>query len=270
MGRRATYPLRAGGRIVLSAVVCAVGATDLSAQTLEGRLLDAATGEPIPTGLVIMMTEEGDSVGSTLSDEKGRFSISSPDAGSFFLLASAWGYEESMAGIFELGDDGVMTLEYGLAPAPLPIEKILVELDAGEPLPPKVVSSGFVRRMQRGLGHFVTPYDIENAVDTKTTDLLNRLPGVFASYPSNIETYVGASILLQGPVGRCSPRFYLDGIFVEPQVSIDGLVPLSDLEAVEIYRRPAQIPVEYGMGGRASEGDAFNPCGVVLFWTKAG
>lgn len=46
-------------------------------------------------------------------------------------------------------------------------------------------------------------------------------------------------------------------------------MPLSDLEAAEIYRRPAQIPVEYGMGGRAGEDEAFNPCGIVLLWTKA-
>lgn len=271
MRRAAAYGLRMGGRLVLLlGVVCAPGTAGLQAQTLEGRLLDGATGEPIPTGLVIMMTEQGDSVGSTLSDDDGWFSISSPRPGSFFLIASAWGYGETMAGIFELGEDGLMSLDYRLAPAPVPLEQILVELDAGTPLPHKVVSSGFVRRMQRGLGQFVTPYEIENAVDTRTSDVLSRRPGVFARYPSNVETYAGARLLLQGPLGLCAPRVYLDGILVGTNgVDIDGLVPLSDLEAAEIYRRPAQVPVEYGMGGRAGEDSAFNPCGVVLLWTKA-
>lgn len=251
-------------------LVCAFWAEGLPAQTLEGRLLDGAIGEAIPTGLVIMMTEEGDSVGSTVSDDDGWFSISSPRPGSFLLIASAWGYKETMAGIFELGENGLMSLDYRLAPAPLPLEQILVELDAGRPLPHKVVSSGFVRRMQQGVGEFYTPYEIENAVDTRTSDVLGRRPGVFARYPSNVETYAGASLMLQGPVGLCRPRVYLDGILVSTDgVGIDGLMPLSDLEAAEIYRRPGQIPVEYGMGGRAGEDDAFNPCGIVLLWTKA-
>ena len=38
------------------------------------------------------------------------------------------------------------------------------------------------------------------------------------------------------------------------------------IDAVEIYRRPAEVPIEYGM---TTSGDvAGGPCGVVVIWTK--
>lgn len=242
--------------LCLGAPLFPPGAT---AQTLEGRLLDGSTDDPIETGLVIMVSTEGDSVGSTITDDEGRFSLSPSQQGSYVLVASAYGYRESTEGVFELGDDAVMTVEYRLAPAPLRIDEIVVELGAGRVREPNLVRRGFVRRMQRGVGRFLTPWEIARSPDTRTSDLLDRLPGVFA----------GRNVLLQGPIGPCEPTVYLDGILVQQNVDIDGLVPMSQVDAVEIYRRPAQVPVEYGTLQRAGDNHVFNPCGIVLFWTKS-
>lgn len=257
------------------AIVCAVcwlflaiGPVEASAQTINGTLLDGATDEPIDLGLIIMMGVSGDSIDATLTNDAGRFSITAPDSGSYLLIGSAYGYHESVTGVYELGAGGVLDLEYRLAPAPFEMDEILVELGASRVLPAKVVSSGFVRRLQRGLGHFLTPYQIEHSPERRTSDLLDRVPGVMINSP-NTESYARAALMLQGPIGRCYPRIYLDGILVQQNDNIDGLVPIHEIEAVEIYRRPAEVPIEYGMGTRAGEEDQFNPCGVVLFWTKA-
>lgn len=206
-----------------------------------------------------MVSAEGDSVGSTVSNEDGRFSISADAPGSYVLIASAYGYYESRQGMFELGDSAVMTMEYRLAPAPLPIEEVSVQLGARRGLRPKVVRSGFVRRMQKGLGHFITPYDIERSPDTSTSDLLDRLPGVFLG-GSSLTTYTGRALLLQGPHGTCAPHVYFDGIRVEQNGDIDALAPLHDIEAIEVYRRRTEVPLQYAIGDQG--------CGVVLFWTK--
>jgi hypothetical protein len=53
--------------------------------------------------MVIMMTASGDSVTYSLTGSDGYFSITSPEPGSFTLLGSGLGYEETKVGIFDLG-----------------------------------------------------------------------------------------------------------------------------------------------------------------------
>ena len=47
---------------------------------------------------------------------------------------------------------------------------------------------------------------------------------------------------------------------------IEVIAPLAMIDAIEIYRRPAEIPIEYGM---TASGDVpGGPCGIVVIWTK--
>jgi len=84
----------------------------LHAQTIHGRLLDIDTGLPIDLGLVIMLTESGDSITSALTTQNGYFSLTSPMPGTFLLLGSAWGYRETGDGVFELGEGAELTVEF--------------------------------------------------------------------------------------------------------------------------------------------------------------
>jgi hypothetical protein len=51
-------------------------------------------------------------------------------------------------------------------------------------------------------------------------------------------------------------------------VTLSTLVPLDALEAVEVYRRAAEIPVEYSVTQNSSA--TVGTCGVIVFWTKSG
>ena len=137
-------------------------ATPAYAQTIDGTLMEVETGQPISLGLVIMMTESGDSVTSGVSNGQGRFSVTAPEAGSFILVASAFGFKETAAGVFELGPDGEMDVEFRIAAAPMPIDGILVSLQRPA-LEHQLVKNGFVRRVTRGLGRFITPIMIEES-----------------------------------------------------------------------------------------------------------
>jgi hypothetical protein len=141
-------------------IAVAIGLTfvPLSAQTISGRLLDSETNRPVDLGLVMMFTESGDSVTETITNQDGYFSLTSPDPGSFLLLASAYGYRETPAGVFELGEDGEMTVAFSVRPEPLALDGVLVALDRPV-FDHKLIRQGFVRRLQRGLGHFMTPYE---------------------------------------------------------------------------------------------------------------
>lgn len=269
---------RAVGSLAVVAATAFAEPMPSAAQSISGSLLDLETDRPIPLGLIMMFTEAGDSVGSTITDGDGRFIIASPEPGGFVLLASALGYDEAPAGVFELGEGGSMEVQYRLRSAPLPLDEIIVSLDrpATEHY---LVRNGFVRRLQRGLGRFITPYQIERSPARSTESLLTGIPWVrVATVPQVLDgggiriglprSDLGEMVQIAGPTGGwCEPTVYVDGVRVEyaPALgnTISQVAHRGDVEGVEVYRRPAEIPVEYSVG-------AHRECGVIVLWTKVG
>ena len=268
--------------LVLGWLLAFVAATTApaSAQTIRGTLLDTETNEPIPLGLVMMFHESGDSITATMSDEHGAFVVASPEPGSFVLLAGALGYHETPAGVFELGEGGSISVRYGLRPRPVELDEIVVTLDRPTTIH-HLVRNGFVRRLQRGLGVFITPHAIEESTARSTEQLLTGRPGirvgpVYTKPSANVtgdiqvrlpRTDIGEAILVAGPTGWCMPTLYVDGVrsFYDPDagLTLSSVAGIDDVEAVEVYRRPAEIPVEYDPGPGSN-------CGVIVAWTKTG
>ena len=248
----------------------AFGVSPAQGQTIVGRLMEVDTDQPIELGLIIMLTEDGDSVTSTITDTDGDFRISSRDPGNFILVAAAFGYRETRAGIFELGDGGEMDIEFRVVPQPMPLEEMIVALDRPA-LQHSLIRNGFVRRLQRGLGRFITPVEIERSYATATAELFRGIPGLVVNRPGGgVFSHMGEQVQMRGPTGLCTPDIYLDGARVTYDIyglmSLENLVPLDVVDAVEVYRRAAEVPIEYG-GTQASDGRG-GPCGVLVFWTK--
>ena len=257
-------------RLVVVVALAAGVAAPTAAQTIEGTLMEVESGTPISLGLVILMTEAGDSIASAVSNGQGRFSVDTQGAGSFVLLASAFGFKETAAGVFELGDDGEMDVEFRIAAAPMPIDGILVSLQRPA-LQHQLVKNGFVRRVTRGLGHFITPIVIEKSSARTAEDLFMGIPGVLLQYPQGgLNAFEGMTVRMTGVGQYCSPTIYLDGarmsVSMTQDMPIQLLAPLEMIDAVEIYRRPAEVPIEYGM--TTSGGASGGPCGVLVIWTK--
>ncbi len=264
--------------LVAASALVGTTAAPLAAQTVRGTLVDTGTGLGIPYGLVIMFHESGDSVTATVGDERGAFSLTAPEPGSFLLLAGALGYHETPAGVFELGRDGVVTVRYGLSPRPLPLDELVVSLDRPT-LEHHLVRRGYVRRFQRGLGVFVTPYMIERSAARSTEQLVAGLPGirVGSAYSAprpgpGIQvgiplSHLGEAITVNGPRGWCLPRLFVDGLptVYDPDSgqTLSAVAGIGEIEALEVYRRPAEIPVEYDPGPSSN-------CGVIVAWTKTG
>jgi hypothetical protein len=71
------------------------------------------------------------------------------------------------------------------------------------------------------------------------------------------------AIVVTRGTGRCNPTLYLDGAMVAsgalgPVRPDDFIVP-RDVEAVEVYVRSNEVPIEFA---------AVDDCGVVLIWTR--
>jgi len=266
----ALTPVRRVKVMVFIAAVVAGVTSPLQAQTIAGTLMEVETGQPISLGLIIMMTEEGDSITSGVTNGQGQFAVTAPEGGSFVLLASAFGFKETPAGVFELGDGGEMDVEFRIAAAPMPIEGLLVSLQRPV-LEHQLVKNGFVRRVTRGLGAFLTPVMIEESSARSTADLFRGIPGVLLQLPGGgLNAFSGEALRLTGTGQFCTPTIYMDGARMNVEMTrdmpIEVIAPLGMVDAVEIYRRPAEIPIEYGM---TASGDVpGGPCGIVVIWSK--
>jgi len=246
---------RLGLLSALLACAAALGVRPAGAQTIRGYLIARGDDRPIGLGSVVMVTEAGDSITSTLTQANGFFEVSSPEPGNYLLTAAALGYTEARVGLFELGSGGVLSVEFRLRAEPLSIEGLLVAgvADGGE-----LVDNGFFGRMQQGTGHFFTPEDLEQATEQRTIDLLAGLTGVRRQMTARD----GEQLVVRGASGYCVPTVLVDGIRVTwrgTRSGLDDIVPLETLQAVEVHRGVSGIPIEFG---------AFHNCGLLVFWTK--
>ena len=241
-------------------LLAAAGTSSLTAQTLQGRLLERGSDRPVELGLLILYTSTGDSITSSLSNQEGFFSLSSPDPGEFMLLGSALGYEETRVGVFELGEGGELSVDFRLPPAPIRLGGITVEASSDLLREPALIANGFVRRAQRGQGYFITPGQIRRGGTSNTQQLLQTVPRVIVNAGSAGPRATPVQML--GTMGYCTPRIYVDGMpaYLAPGLAIDNVAPINDLEAVEVYRTANEAPIEYSINNNSG-------CGIILFWT---
>lgn len=117
-----------------------------------------------------------------------------------------------------------------------------------------------------GIGEFLTEADWERLPDFNVDQVLSRMAGV---------SVAGWRVLMHNATFNCrrsgiSARIWVDG----QSVSVEHIqdMNIDDVVAIEVYRRIADIPVQYnpsadqvGAGGESTSSAA---CGVVLIWTK--
>jgi hypothetical protein len=64
------------------------------------------------------------------------------------------------------------------------------------------------------------------------------------------------------PANECLPRLFVDGTRVtyDAMNDINSVVNPNQIEALEVFRGPSEIPVEFN--------DNNSACGVILIWTR--
>jgi hypothetical protein len=113
-----------------------------------------------------------------------------------------------------------------------------------------------------GTGRFIDRGEIERNGAANITDVLRTVTGLRV-----IQAGLSATVVLSGnPAGRglepqCHVRFYLDGMVIHADGDVNRLVPLDWVEAIEVYRRAAEMPAEFLSDGT---------CGAVAIWTRRG
>lgn len=243
-----------------------------SAQTLRGTLMERGSDRPVTLALVLLLDARADTVARAITDDRGRFTLVAPAPGDYVVQAEAFGYETRRAGVFELGEGGEITFEFRVSPDPLAIAGLDVAADFTVREPP-LVRNGYFDRLSAGIGHFITPGQLERTRHHRITDLLGEVPflTVVNAHPSD-------RVLIQDGGALCTPSVIVDGLLASviegirrrpgapseisgSEGNMEALVNLKDVEAIEVYRSAEELPAQFGAM-------SWDGCGAIIIWTK--
>lgn len=112
--------------VLLSLLALAPGA---SAQDVQGRVMEEASGGPVAFAGIFVMDEERHVVGSAMADSLGRYSLTLPRPGRYTLLAQRLGYFEAASPLVEVPGTGAYAVDFEMRPEPIRLEGIGVAVE---------------------------------------------------------------------------------------------------------------------------------------------
>ena len=231
---------------------------------LSGIVVNEA-GEPVAD--VALSIGQSDAAART--DAAGRFEFPAVPWGQVRLRARALGFAPR---------DTLLLLQSGLAyTVRIQLVKFIPQLDTvrvqgtlafGKPARYRHTGrfDDFYERRARNSGTFFTREDIESSGVSRVADLLSKAPGVAFRYqltPRGNEIHLRiARCTATGGTTRVPPNkllaVYINGQRIGDGLDVLGQLLTSEIETMEIYRGPSQLPLE-------AMGDA---CAAVFITTR--
>ena len=250
--------------------VLALLATPLAAQSVRGKVLDAATGEGIAAVAVQALSAEGRDVGHTRTAADGSFQLQLRAPATVRIQAQRAGYRATLTDGLPVAMREAVEVEVRLSATAVAIEPLRVTARVEPPKRRNLELNGFYERERLGIGKYVRREEIELRPSQNLAQVLSRVQGAAIHYQGSRQyiyfTRNGRPRLRQSfrgpPQNACLPRLYVDGARVtyDANNDINGVVNPGQVEAIEVFRGPAEIPVQYN--------DSNSACGVILIWTR--
>lgn len=222
------------------AVALAATPAGLRAQDVLAAVVDERTGDPIGSARVEITGVEGGPLG--LTGDGGRLTLYDIESGALPLRASALGYVPADLEV-EVPESGFVSVVFSLAPAPVELEGLSVEVAARMPY---LRLNGFYERAASNRGYY---YDAERIDGMPSTTVLGKLRNL-----RRVQRRRDGTL----SIGRCrTPNIWVDRLFMESQ-DLDRAMRPEDIVAVEIYDQSNLVPVRFRAGGA---------CGAIVIWS---
>jgi hypothetical protein len=262
-----TFSRRIWLALAASSLFATVAAAQSGSGRLTGAVVDKVTGTPVAAATVVYL---GDGRALT-TDSTGAFRFDKLPSGVLRFLVRARGYPSAgLVLAFAKGDqlDRRVELDSSAAgraadaappPKPEPSSRggaqalPLVSVEAAPSLGPRFAD--FERRRKTGAGHYIVRDAIEKGGYSSLQDVARGLRGVTVECGGGLGCYIR---MVRAPM-RCLPEYVIDG---NVDNSFGPTMPVRDIEAMEVYTGPTDVPGEFA--GRNAG------CGVIVIWTRSG
>lgn len=236
--------------LVLALALLAAGVHAQDADYRSDLIVGVQTpeGEPIPGATVLV----GDRGAST--DAEGEATIEGVAQGRYRVRVSFLGYQprELAARLEGPGPWGVIV---EMAESRITMNGVVVE--ARDLSGSRLAADGFFDRLDLGAGTVLNVEDLRRRNPVTLTDALRGVLGVRIRRGEQ-----GPVAISQNAGSECALAVFLDGVpYRYASENLDA-ISAQNVVAVEVYRRPSQVPLQYNQLG-VSDG-----CGVALVWTE--
>ncbi|HEX9939717.1 MAG TPA: carboxypeptidase regulatory-like domain-containing protein [Longimicrobium sp.] len=122
-------------------------------------------------------------------------------------------------------------------------------------------NTGFYERQRSGIGSYATRDQWAGRGRLELSDVVRRMRGIRVARTDDGRTLFLPSRPPASLGGCSSAMIYVDGVPLNVgSDDVNQLVSLAEVEAVETYAGPAEIPAQYNATGSA--------CAVVLIWRR--
>jgi hypothetical protein len=245
----------ASGVLAISLWACA--AIPLAAQQIRGAVIEEYGGGPMASADVAVVDVRDSLILRVRTDSSGLFSSTLPRAGVYSLRVEKIGYRTQQTDTFEIGPSEVLELRIVISIEAVPLTPI--EVTARYRV--SRAHTDFERRVESGrrsgLGHFFTRKDIDGTAVMRTSSMLMRVPSIRLVHARDGTVYLGVP---ERGTYNCRSAVFLNGMEISQSFGLDEL-GLDEIEGIEVYRSPIEIPTELAHPG---------VCTVVAFWTRVG
>ena len=218
---------------------------------LTGRVADAIGSAIVKAEILVTNTAFRAETGTD-----GRFELAGLPSGSVEVVVRRLGFAPAKIPL-ELGSGELRDIRVLLSPVPMMMDSVAV---TAEPPAVEKAFGGFEARKSRGFGTFITREQIEKKNPRVTTELFRTVAGVKLIRENGTPTVVSTRL---GNLAYCPVRYFIDGAsYPLYGQSIDTMIQVVDIGAIEVYPGGATVPPQFG--GRESA------CGVIAIWTRQG
>jgi hypothetical protein len=280
--RRPTAVLLESALIVASILLLLLVPASTVAQGIRGTVLDGSTGGPVSGVTVSLLEAERDRLLAQQLTERGTFTMPLTDAGSYRIRVEGLGYRTATTEVLEVAEGTVITVELRLLIDAVALQPLRIVAVRREPFWLENVRE----RQRLGFGTFLFRQELDQRADSELIQVIESLPGMFIDVvPTKVDQRTGITTRTTPvPVFRraaaagartCYPLLYVSGapVFRDSGVRDPDLnmwlileevmsIRAGDIEAIEVYRGPAQTPPEYATGD--------SECGVIAIWMRTG
>lgn len=253
---------RLGFALLLVALIPSEGRAQGSSASFAGQVVIRESGNPVPYARLVALTAGGKTHDA---DSLGRFDITGLSTGIHRFMVVVPGVPRSTFALaFAKGERIEQIIEIDLAAAaqpsapsaaPDPKAQPLAQVEVTAPAPMDRRYMDFERRTKTGRGQYVTRKQIEERQYNTLQDVMRQLRGVHVDCGGGAGCFI---TMARAPMG-CSPDYIIDE---RVDNAFGALTPIRDIEAIEVYTGPADVPGEFA-GANAG-------CGLVVIWTRNG